>query len=106
MKKEKIEIVNLRNLQNVKDGVVIRVDRASVLGNPFYMHNETERDAVCDKYEVYFNEKVTTKTDDAFMNALRRIYKLAQTNKVYLACWCAPKRCHAETIKKFIEQYL
>ena len=101
-----IEIVNLRQLKDVEDGIVIRVDRSSVLGNPFYMSNESMRDEVCDKYQQYFDKKVTEKTDDAFMNELRRIYKLAKHNKVYLACWCAPKRCHAETIKAFIEQYL
>lgn len=101
-----IEIVNLRQLKDVKDGIVIRVDRSSVLGNPFYMSNESMRDAVCDKYQWYFDKKVIENTDDAFMNELRRIYKLAKHNKVYLACWCAPKRCHAETIKAFIEQYL
>lgn len=106
---QKIEIVNLRNknlVRDCKDGIVIRVDRASVLGNPFHMYNESERDAVCDKYQVYFDKKVTDKTDVLFMNELRRIYKIAKNNKVYLACWCAPKRCHAETIKNFIEKYL
>ena len=101
----KIEIVNLKNLRNVSDGVVVRVDRTSVLGNPFYMRDEGQRDEVCDKYADYFNKKVTEKTDEKFMNELRRIYKLAKTNNVYLACWCAPKRCHAETIKSFIEKY-
>lgn len=101
-----IEIVNLRQLKDVKDGILIRVDRSSVLGNPFYMSNESMRDEVCDKYQQYFDKKVTEKTDDEFMNELRRIYKLAKHSKVYLACWCAPKRCHAETIKAFIEQYL
>ena len=101
-----IEVVNLKQLKDVKDGIVIRVDRKSVLGNPFYMHDESERDKVCDEYQTYFDKKVNEKTDENFMNELRRIYKLAKHNKVYLACWCAPKRCHAETIKAFIEQYL
>ena len=51
-----IEIINMRKQNKLKVGVpVIRVDRASVLGNPFYMHTEAERDEVCNKYEVYFN---------------------------------------------------
>ena len=102
-----ITIVNIRNLRTEQNkGIVIRVDRTSVLGNPFYMHTEAERDKVCNEYEAYFNKKVTEKTDIAFMNELRRIYKLAKEHDICLACWCAPKRCHAETIKKFIEKYL
>ena len=31
---------------------------------------------------------------------------LIKEHDICLACWCAPKRCHAETIKKFIEKYL
>ena len=48
-----IEICNLRNkkMVNVWD---VRVDRKSVLGNKFIMHNENERDIVCDKYNCFF----------------------------------------------------
>lgn len=97
----------MRNHEQLKLGVpIIRVDRTSAIGNPFKMNSENERDKVCDEYEAYFNKKVTEKTDITFMNELRTIYKLAKEGDVYLACWCAPKRCHAETIKKFIEKYL
>jgi len=96
-----IRIVNLRNYVPKENEVLIRVDRTTVLGNPFYMRNETERDAVCDKYEVYFNTKLGT--DKKFVTALRDIYYSAKTQNVALGCWCFPKRCHAETIKRFIE---
>ena len=84
---------------------VIRIDRQTPVGNPFYMHSEAERDKVCDQYQAYFDSKVSKKTDNAFMNYLRGIYKFAQNQPVALACWCAPKRCHGETIKKFIESF-
>ena len=102
-----IKIINMRSGKKLKLGVpVIPVDRTTRLGNPFHMKNETERDKVCEEYEAYFNKKVAEKTDEKFMNDLRAIYKLAKNGDVYLACWCYPKRCHAETIKKFIESYL
>ena len=102
-----IKIINMRSHEELKLGVpIIRVDRTSAIGNPFKMYSESERDKVCDEYEVYFNKKVAEGTDVKFMNELRAIYKLAKQGDVYLACWCAPKRCHAETIKKFIEKYL
>ena len=99
----------IRNLRDSKPTQPweVRVDRASVLGNPFRMVSEDQRDAVCEQYEQYFENIVRTKSNEEFMNELRRLYKLAkQYGKLTLFCWCAPKRCHAETIKKFLEQYL
>lgn len=103
-----IEIINMRSGEQLKLGVpVIPVDRGTALGNPFYMADETQRDKVCDQYQEYFDKKVKEKTDERFMRELRAIYKIAkEEGGVYLACWCAPKRCHAETIKAFLEQYL
>ena len=101
-----IEIRNLRDSKPTQPWEV-RVDRASVLGNPFRMVSEDQRNAVCEQYEQYFNNIVRTKSNVEFMNELRRLFKLAKKHgKLRLFCWCAPKRCHAETIKKFLEQYL
>ena len=100
-------MIAVKNLRNERPHEVyqVRVDRSSVLGNPFYMANESERDEVCDKYELYFAEKL--KTDKAFVNELRRLYKIHQQyGRLELFCWCAPKRCHAETIKRFLEKYI
>jgi hypothetical protein len=42
-----------------------------------------------------------------FMNELRTLYKIyKQYGKLRLFCWCYPRRCHAETIKKFLEKYI
>ncbi len=98
-----IRIVNLRNYKLHENEVLIKVDRTSPVGNPFIMHNESERDKVCDKYEEYFQN---SKERDRFMNYLRIIYTKAKTQDVALGCWCYPKRCHAETIKNFIEENL
>ena len=104
-----IRIANLRNVKLNPNEILIKVDRSSILGNPFYMHNESERNSVCDQYESYFNNIIAHKNDPnntAFMNELRRIYKIAKNNDIVLGCWCYPKRCHSETIKRFLEQYI
>ena len=99
-----ITIKNLRKEQPFYE-FQVRVDRTSPLGNPFVMNNESERDQVCDRYEEYFNEQIKDK-NSAFVQELRRLYKiLKKHNKLQLYCWCAPKRCHAETIKKFLLSY-
>jgi hypothetical protein len=69
------------------------------------MHSESERDSVCDKYEEYFAKKVADK-DAAFMNELHRLWKYHKENgQLILGCYCSPKRCHGETIKRFLEQF-
>jgi hypothetical protein len=67
------------------------------------MANESQRDAVCDKYDVYF--KRMQSFDKAFKDELDRLYSiLKEFGKLELFCWCAPKRCHAETIKEYLER--
>ena len=102
-----IKIGNIRTL--VPDGsVVIRVDRTSVLGNPYIMPDESYRDTVCDWYEDYFYDTVNSVEGDhvSFKNKLNSTIEIARTNDITLLCWCHPKRCHAETIKRYIEHKL
>lgn len=98
-----VEICNLRNsvMCNKYD---VRVDRRSALGNPFYMNYEFERNEVCDKYEEWFKKQLAEGTNYKFLEELRAITMVYQCyGKIRLFCWCYPKRCHAETIKKFLE---
>ena len=104
-----IRIVNLRNYKPSNNELLIKVDRSTVVGNPFPMQSEKDRDLVCQKYNEYFSNIVKHAEDPknkAFMEYLRNIYKQAKTHDIALGCWCYPKRCHAETIKRFIEKYL
>lgn len=92
---------------NRKDRIkgAIYCGRGSPLGNPFRMSTEADRDEVCEKYEHYFNEKVMA--EGPFRNAVIDIYHRAKRGEhVKLECFCAPKRCHCDIIKRFIEQQL
>ena len=101
------EIINLRKLMPLYQWDV-RVDRSSILGNPFNMSKVSTRDVVCDKYRKYFAEVMLSDSNHAIafqkeMNRLLALYK--KHGKLRLFCWCAPKRCHAETIKAWIQIY-
>ena len=97
-----IIIKSLRTSQ-MKELWDVRVDRRSVLGNPFYMASEADRNKVCDQYQVYFEAKAND-INSPFRTELNRLFMLlTKYGKLNLFCWCAPKRCHAETIKKFLE---
>lgn len=103
-------VANMRDNNGKLPGVVIEIYRGkSVLGNPFVMKHGVEehlRNEVCDKYEVWLNNQIAVKNFQV-CNELNRIYAMARDGKdVYLMCWCAPKRCHGDYIKKIIEDQL
>jgi len=77
----------------------VKVDRSSSLGNPFYMGSESQRDEVCDKYVTWFESNKSP----AFHLELKRLRELyVEHGQLNLFCWCAPKRCHAETIRQYL----
>lgn len=113
------------SLRQTKIG--IRCDRGSVLGNPFHMENEAQRDAVVEGFRIYLDKvalrgidpdiAATTiakqrslslsstwnaKTRSHFMNELHRIQSLSESGDVTLLCWCAPKRCHCDIIVNYL----
>lgn len=87
-------------------GIDVYCGRPTAVGNPFSIKECGGRDAACDAYQEYFDKKVAAKDDVAFMDELRAIYRLARKGDVNLVCFCAPKRCHTETIKAFVESHL
>lgn len=96
-----VNICNFRNNACYYNEYDVMCDRSNILGNPFVMHNESERDKVCDLYIDYFNKRV--KNDQNFRNKLDYMIKLLKKHKkLNLWCWCAPKRCHTETIRKYL----
>lgn len=83
----------------------VYIGRGSPLGNPFVIGRDGDRDAVCDRYEAWFAERVATR-DPAVLGELRRLYRLASQGELVLGCFCSPRRCHGETIKRFLESHL
>jgi len=88
------KVLNLRTWTDIykipseKPVEVVRVDRLSTgYGNPFITEVESERDWACDMFMEY---------------AIWRIQKqptwLKNLRGKHLACWCSPKRCHADTL--------
>ncbi len=70
----------------------VTVDRTSRWGNPFPMTHEGgsgigSRDWACDEFVKYAASRL--EREPRWLDALRG---------KDLVCWCAPKRCHAETL--------
>ena len=97
-----IEIMNLR-VNKPTEPFDVKIDRTSPLGNPWPMHRESVRDDVCEHYEQWFKEQVKETRYTSFKSAIiHLIDTYREHGKLRLFCWCAPKRCHGETIKQYI----
>lgn len=102
-----IEIMNLRDVKP-SEPYDFLVDRRSPAGNPYFMAHESMRDTVCDKYAKLLWETVGYPRSKskacvefvAYLEKMRDAFK--EHGKLRLFCWCAPKRCHAETIRDWI----
>lgn len=97
-----IEIMNLR-CRTITFPYDVRVDKQSVFGNPYPMRGGKgeSRDDVCEKYEVWFGNQLSN--SPVFIKGIGRLQLLLRKHgQLRLFCWCAPKRCHAETIRTFL----
>lgn len=81
------------------------VGRPTILGNPFVMKYEIDRDWACNNYTKWFQEKLAIQ-DPKVLGELRRLYRLGQKGPVKLICFCAPRRCHADTIANYLNSWL
>lgn len=103
-----IKNIQIMNMRKIKPSELfdVRVDRASVLGNPFLMHHnkiqtKSMRNDVCKQYAKWFATKMATlNVESKEVTRLMDLYK--EHGRLRLFCWCAPKRCHAETIRGYI----
>lgn len=75
-------------------GPLVRfVDRGTDWGNPFNMDEESDREHVCDMFEKYAAWRLLV--EPKWLEPLRGNH---------LVCYCAPKRCHAETLRRLANQ--
>lgn len=127
-----ITVVSGRELPNLSKpaGVhIIWVDRRSPLGNPFDMlHKESLRDAVCQAFRKYLwlvleksyrperaalaiaqsdgLELATTwkrVSHEKFLEEFDLLTTYADEGDLILVCWCSPKKCHGDVLKRAIE---
>lgn len=77
--------------------------KESPLSNPIALPSENQRNKVCDAYGLYLIDKIEN-SDQAIMTELMKLRELyCKHGKLDLVCWCAPKRCHCDTIKHIMD---
>jgi hypothetical protein len=95
-------MVKVANQRKTKFGE--HVGRPCILGNPFVTGIDGTRDEVITKYKIWLDEQIVAKND--VYEELVRFLNLAREGDLTLLCWCAPKSCHADHIKNWIDSQL
>ena len=98
-----ITVVNRHHPEHTyPHGETIYIGRGSPLGNPYPLGDYLTREHCIQDYEIYLKERILMR-DSNIMAALKAIHSAAQDHPVNLQCFCAPKKCHGDSIKKLIE---
>ena len=80
------------------------IGRGSPLGNPFIIGTHGTREQVIAKYAFWLQEQID-KGNQIVLNELNRLGNKAIDEKgLALQCFCYPKPCHGEVIKKKLAQ--
>ncbi len=72
----------------------VYIGRGSPFGNPY---KSGSRDENCDHYEIHFHNRI--KNNSHFKRLVLEL------DGKTLGCFCKPKRCHGDTIVKYLEEY-
>lgn len=103
---KRIGVGSLRKggLRLPEDYVEVIIDRTNpILGNPFKMLEETqaERIRVVMDYRRYLVSQFEQRSS-VFRECVKMAERLESGNKIGLYCWCAPKACHGDILRKAI----
>lgn len=80
-----------------KNEVPIDISRTSILGNPFPLEKESDRNNVIELYRLYLHEQRRGNTE--VWKAIKEIARMARNGEnIALVCWCSPKACHGDVI--------
>ncbi len=82
-------------------GYGVYVGRPSLLGNPYVIGKDGDRDEVIRKYRVWLWRRIEERGD--VYHYLCQLKETAEQDDLVLLCWCAPMPCHADQVKRAIE---
>ena len=98
-----VRVIHVRDSKEFEDNGwnVVYIGRPSIYGNPFMIGKDGSRDEVIEKFEEYLAANV--KEDTSMYTWLVRLQLCYEAGeKIALACYCTPKRCHGDVLARFI----
>ena len=93
---------NLSSLNVVYVGRKCRKFEGSILGNPFKIGRDGNRDEVIEKYRQWLWTEINRK-GEVWEELLELLEKYKLWGDMVLVCWCAPQACHGDVIKRCLE---
>ena len=97
-----IKVVNKKNLSSELGWVDFYIGRPSILGNPFVLKNESQRDFVVSKYRKWLWGEINNPESRVRFELFKLANKVKNKEKVRLVCFCNPLPCHGDVIVKAI----
>jgi len=101
-----MEIGNIRNppksLPAWCDWNLVRVDRSTVLGNPFRIGPDGTREEVIEKYRDWLPKAYAENPGVKLVIDRLVDHEIHSEHPTVLLCWCDPKPCHAGVIRDFV----
>lgn len=97
-------VVNVKNekcdvrIHRKRNGSIPEPPEECCLGNPFHLHdvnNDEERQKVIRQYRDYFYLRLNEPNFKSYVLSLKG---------KSLGCFCAPKPCHGDIIKEFLDE--
>ena len=110
--KTHIEVVNMKN--HTETPYDFYIGRPSAVGNPYSHISYSKlarfivptRDEAIESYEKYMFDKIES-GDEEFNAAITEMLHIYEDfGKLNLCCWCKPKSCHGDYIKKYLESII
>ena len=93
-------MIRVVNIKTTRAKNPQKVSRPTVLGNIFTQTHGTRAKRIA-AYRMWLWNQIKVK-NPAVLAELTRLKNLALEGDLNLACFCAPKACHAEVIKSCI----
>ena len=86
------------NKKKSSDGIYM--GRGSVLGNPFLIGKDGDREEVIELYRSWLWDRIKEPgRDKKIWGELKRLLEIWKIDgELTLSCFCFPKRCHCEVI--------
>lgn len=89
----------VRNMKDPIEGDRVYIGRPSKWGNPF-----SHRDGTIAKYRVATRKEALTRYEKYLLDSPELMESLHELKGKVLVCWCKPKACHGDILKKYVDK--
>lgn len=92
------EVVNIRTLTRF-DETHVYIGRPSKFGNPF-----SHRDDTLAEHKVATRAEAIRQYEAYLLSSPELLSQLHELKGKTLTCWCKPKACHGDILKKYVDR--